>query len=789
MKNLFLFICILSSGYIFGQSTINFKKNRVGDITITGNTNLKIPIRIEFDNPAFKNDNIEIFEGDNSLTNGPKEIRVNVDPNNRIGPFVIKIAKYNNNKVKIPSLDINVPDSASLTIKINGTQVGIISYKYKNDKPQDSAKNDSYQAGYVYYDAMAIVSSISDKEKTDIIKKYGYTGGDNNLYLKSFYPKGAGSEQQLELLSNLGNTDVTYFAAGLARFLAERTKEELNEAFFNKMKEQLNTYPELTTAFPQTAKFLNIIETYSYASVLQVLKEAFETDVQNLPENLYNIKSLTEDRCDDNKLRKKDSISCHERIKKLSEFFTTQDGRWVALGMYSVKEAIQSTNPAELIKSITGSVEFDSLKYFKSINHNDYNIISAIELSNAISQSLVSKDDKQVWISKKQLDSLFTQPNAFKVYLGLILALEQQKEENKKIAFYNKADSIITLDSLLRKIVLTHETLKPIFKNAHAAYNSANNAIKKMIAASEKSAEVEPQALYDYYKTFTSALKPIANSAVLDTLLKRDIGVAYDKVDQFLNPAVDIAYHIATKKYSAAIYDASILLTSLNDVVDTDKQPVFKPITKSFVKYGTLISTVANAQSSEEVKKAIEASALPTGSYSIKRKSAWSISVNGYVGGYCGMAHTTSLDTVRNTIINKLDTLNNEVSYKTFGLYAPVGISFNRGFRCGWGVSFTAQILDLGALVNFYLKEGDKAALPTDFKVNLSDILSPGVQLSINFPKTPLTIMGGIQYVPALRSVSQISTNQALNSIAWRGQIGLVVDIPMYNLKVWDFKK
>ena len=40
---------------------------------------------------------------------------------------------------------------------------------------------------------------------------------------------------------------------------------------------------------------------------------------------------------------------------------------------------------------------------------------------------------------------------------------------------------------------------------------------------------------------------------------------------------------------------------------DEKKHPIFKPIIKSFVKYGTLISTVANAQSSEEVKQAIDA--------------------------------------------------------------------------------------------------------------------------------------------------------------------------------------
>jgi hypothetical protein len=309
-----------------------------------------------------------------------------------------------------------------------------------------------------------------------------------------------------------------------------------------------------------------------------------------------------------------------------------------------------------------------------------------------------------------------------------------------------------------------------------------------MVAATDKSVEIDPQALYDYYRTFTSSLKPIAHSPLLKTITGKDIGADYDKVEQFLNPAVDIAYHISTKKYSAAIYDASILLSSLDNVVDEKMHPVFKPVTKSFVKYGTLISTVANAQSSDEVKQALDASVLPVGSSAIKRKSAWSISINGYVGGFYGKAYSTIQDTLRNVITSKLDTITKPISYRTFGLYAPVGLSFNRGFKSGWGITLNAQILDLGALVNFYLTKGDKASLPTDFKVKLSDILSPGIQLGINIPKTPLTIMGGMQYVPALNHLSQISTSQ-LSPIAWRAQLGIVVDIPLYNLKVWDFRK
>jgi hypothetical protein len=591
-------------------------------------------------------------------------------------------------------------------------------------------------------------------------------------------------------LTNLGNTDVTYFAAGLARFLAERTKEELNEAFFSKMKEQLNEYPELMTMFPKTSSFLNIIETYSYASVIQVLKEAFETDIQNLPENLYNVKSLTDANCNSSILKDSKLSDCQDRLKKLKVYFESEEGRWIGLGMFTVKEAIQSSNPADLLHSITESTEFLGIKKFATDNskYADYNVASAIELSNFLSQSLMSKEDNQIWINSKELNTLFKDKDqrTIKIYLGLLLAMEQKGEV--KIDFYNSANKVMTFGDILKEAYKTYNILQPqissLIKNTHAAFSSANNAVKKMISATDKSVEADPQALYDYYRTFTASLKSIAHNELLSAITKRtDIGTKYDLLEQYLNPSVDIAYHIATKKYSAAIYDATILLSYLKPVDDK-----FKPMTKSFVKYGTLISTVANAQSSDEVKQALDASVLPVGSSAIKRKSAWSISINGYVGGFYGRAHSTIQDTLRNISTNKLDTITKPTSYRTFGLYAPIGLSFNRGFKCGWGITLNAQILDLGALVNFYLTEGDKASLPMDFKVKLSDILSPGLQVGINIPKTPLTIMGGMQYVPALNNTSQIATSQ-LSPIAWRGQIGIVVDIPLYNLKVWDFKK
>lgn len=803
MKKSIIIPLLLFTMFAFAQTNeITFEiKNGNIEHKPSDLTKLKLPLKINFSKDfngkelLLKN-NIDKQKINETQIFGQDEMTFHAND-----PFVYE---FRDGKT-IPG-DNNIP-SQEILLSIGGKDF-VLNLLDEEPKPRDAELSDddkSYKAGYVYYDAMKLSDSKTSYDlKKSILESYkvDLVNRDKNPYLNdalsSFYAEkkdrdkkgGVQAGLNIPFLSNLGNTDVTYFAAGLARFLAERTKEELNEAFFSKMKEQLNEYPELMTVFPKTSSFLNIIETYSYASVIQVLKEAFETDIQNLPENLYNVKSLTDANCNSSILKNRKLADCQDRLKKLKAYFESQEGRWIGLGMFTVKEAIQSSNPADLLKSITESTEFTGIKKFATDNskYADYNVATSIELSNFLSQSLLSKDDNQIWINSKELNALFKDKDQrrIKIYLGLLLAMEQKGDV--KIDFYKSDNTLITFGAILKEAYKTYTVLEPqissLIKNTHTAFSSANNAIRKMIAATEKSVEADPQALYDYYRTFTASLKPIAHNELLSSITgRKDIGTKYELIEQYLNPSVDIAYHIATKKYSAAIYDATILLSYLKPVDDK-----FKPMTKSFVKYGTLISTVANAQSSDEVKQALDASVLPVGSSAIKRKSAWSISVNGYVGGFYGQAHSTIQDTLRNTSTNQLDTISKPISYRTFGLYAPIGLSFNRGFKSGWGITLHAQILDLGALVNFYLTEGDKASLPTDFKVKLSDILSPGIQLGINIPKTPLSIMGGMQYVPALNNSSQISTSQ-LSPIAWRAQIGIVVDIPLYNLKVWDFKK
>lgn len=811
MKSMTLIMFLLTSTSIIAQKPILFDLDVIGNLTTTDSyINLKPPIELNFKNTYngktikfFKIDGktkiTELIFGSNGfITSGSNIFQIIIDEK---GDMISNSTSGNKN-ISEDKFKIQVENTSQIEITLNRTIINGTANDSKNFIP-----------GYLYYDAIELVNRENDPGFVKaMLKLYGINGDNisNNPYLNDIFKEAysmAAPEGALgSLMTNLGNTDVTNFAVGLARFLAGRTKEELNEAFFNKMKEQLNSYPELKTVFPKTASFLDVIETYSYASVIQVLKEAFETDIQNLPVSLYNVSKLAPSNCSSSNIcscGKKsnckkipaeqcddcEKCKCEGRLKKIKDFFLTMEGQWIGLGMFTVKEAVQSTNPFDLLSSISVSSELIGIKSYskQKVKFDDYNLASSIELANFISQSLKSKEENQIWISSKELHALFKDNDlkTFKIYLGLLLAKEQKGDVS--IDFYCSDGIAKKIGDILKEIhtkandannnVNVYEQTKTLIRNTYSAFNSANSAVKKIIAASEKSLEADPQALYDYYRTFTASLKPIVNSEILKTITgKTDIGDRYYLIEQFLNPSVDIAYHTATKKYSAAVYDAVLLLNN-------NKYPIFeKPIVKSFVKYGTLISTVANAQSSDEVKQALDASVLPVGSSSIKRNSNWSISINAYVGGYW------SYQSDQNQI-------------PIMGLSAPIGVNFSKGGLNKWfkgfsssgdwgGLSANFQIIDLGALVNYYLLKGDTASIPNDFTVRLSNIFAPGFNLCYNIPKTPLSIAWGGQYIPTLYKYEQINgTNQLTPSNAFRMQFSVFVDIPMYNLKVWDFKK
>ncbi|MEL7377912.1 MAG: hypothetical protein AAFN65_13250, partial [Bacteroidota bacterium] len=217
-------------------------------------------------------------------------------------------------------------------------------------------------------------------------------------------------------------------------------------------------------------------------------------------------------------------------------------------------------------------------------------------------------------------------------------------------------------------------------------------------------------------------------------------------------------------------------------------------------RYGAFLAAVVESQSSDDIKNAIRAIALPSGSYSIKRKSFANISLNAYPGLTGGAEYISN-------------SLGNDVA-PNFGFTAPVGLAFSWGYKSkfrptrfapeGWeegdplapayvryqtrfqrspqlpdnrflngaSGSIFFPLIDLGALVLFRL-DGSNEPLPED--VGFQQVFSPGVAYAHGFANLPLAVSLGMQLSPQLRKFGDEPAN------SFRFNFGLLVDLPMAN--------
>jgi|GEM_PF-1552570 len=192
------------------------------------------------------------------------------------------------------------------------------------------------------------------------------------------------------------------------------------------------------------------------------------------------------------------------------------------------------------------------------------------------------------------------------------------------------------------------------------------------------------------------------------------------------------------------------------------------PINENTLKLIHFINDMAVAQNSDDVSKAIEAFALPAGSYSIKRDAIFNISINSYPG-----------------ILPAVElTWKNKVCYGSFSpaFTAPVGFSFTASKGKGRSYGLFMPIIDIGALTRMYLgsdsTEIENANTLPEF--SFLSVFSPGLYWHWGFKKTPLSLHVGAQYGPGLREVTSTGETQIYESV--RFGIGCVLDIPLLNL-------
>lgn len=607
-----------------------------------------------------------------------------------------------------------------------------------------------------YYDALKLKTYIQPNGKFDTsrsaVKEYAailknYSGNNSedaaailqlyrmNPFMKEFIPVYAGgaggnsitmSSVVSSVAKKAGGLDVTNFADGMAKFLVERAKQELNTAFFEKFRITLANNRELQILFPKTYNTLQVIgtEIYNFQIYLNVLREAFEYDLSSI---IRNSRKFVETSARLETLRK--DVKAYAAIR-------------IA---FDLAESIQAgEHPGEAVSLLA------TKSYLADI---DSSLYKSIRIYTILSNSLRSLDSERYWISPEEFRKL-ENVTVLKLYLGLIY-----QSFPKEITFRTSIGDKNYRKEVLATFAENPDRFFPVLENMMNAFQQVESSVYTLKQKGKEATGI------DYYTLYTNLLILI-DVTYTDLNAERIVPVQEYKTFKFYAQLTgEIYLNTYQRKYSMAIMNTVELIDSL--VKD-------KEISSSLLKYGSVMAAIVQAENSDQVKQAIEAVALPSGSSRIKRESLWNISINAYLGGYGGAEY-----------IERLQRDNLKAST---GLSAPIGIAFSRGSKFlrsdktkgGWSYTAFLSFIDLGAVAAFRIKDSTTAALP---QLKLENILAPGLYLIAGIPRSPLSMGIFGQYGPALRSVSAQNLSVSnFNETTWRFGGMLAVDIPLLNL-------
>ncbi|RAW00849.1 hypothetical protein [Pseudochryseolinea flava] len=560
-------------------------------------------------------------------------------------------------------------------------------------------------------------------------------------------------------VSSVGGIDVTAFADGLAQFLVERTKEELNVTFFEKLKKLLDDYPEFAVVFPNTQVFLENFESWQYANLITTMREAFHKDLNAILSNLIELRDLKAWSCPEK------SKTCKARVEELEKFFATNEGL-IMLSAFQFGNALQGN--MKMVDAING---ISSKEFLLGITNSDSivqrDFRNSVQLLNIMNMSLRSVEIGRNYISNAEFQELVSDQTLQKLFLGLFY--EQVSVANIRFG----ADNISVASILVRA-----NNLKRYFELILQEQEDFITAVHEL-QSKKQSGKAVAEDYVAVYDAGNMLLQTILNFQVIDASIPRTTEM--DKFFTITNSVSSISHDIVSKNYHAAVVS---ILKLFDDQVKRQGVANLDDFKSSFLNYATFGANVVKSESPEDVKKAIKAVALPAGSSSIKKTTDFNVALNAYVGFVYGEDRPakdryTTTDANGNSVDVKLN------GGKALAIYAPVGITVSKGMlfskRNPWSLSAFISMIDVGALVGYRFTNDSTSTVSSEVK--FANIFAPGGNIAIGLPWVPISIGYGFQFIPSLQRNPSDNSLYKVDYSGWRNnQFFISVDIPLVNL-------
>ena len=664
---------------------------------------------------------------------------------------------------------------------------------------------------------------------------------------------------------------------GASRWIAERMREELSIAFFDRFEVWMDE-KKMHHLFPATIQALDITATTDYSLMLQVLRNAFETDLEALPFNIgpflrqelaeegnaeyiqweadeayadyrrATIRLWSDDTTDVGG-QFDDAFDQEELLQNnFNRLANTNKGlNYVLFSIAAMSELSKGNHPANLLSLLNERSD--------DLFPQGGNIRPVLMLGDVLVRSFIRLDNKEgtTWVSRDELTRLSRDQQLRDIYFGLVLhelkrglrarekrlLAERRRhaggvpykydidvmdlEENQVTRLLADLDNedVIRPEQQLYLLEQDRIWIENTFSDNLERVGSMLNSLSlfterldnlqaeyRELRAAGQAGLGNPQTV-ELIRHSLTVIEPVLELALQnetqlerirtlsDGILNAYTGVLEKDYDAVILNVIPVANTLLDVDYAEAMAaskaegDSDWFRNFLTEEHGSRKRKL-----QEVFRYSAFLAAVAESRNPEEIKEAIRAIALPTGSYSIKRRSFANISLNAYPG------LTGGYELVQNSIGNKWA--------PNTGFTAPIGVAVSWGYRgkidykkygyntkyrrrvdrsldmrndrflTGHSGSLFFSLLDLGAVVLFRLDDAD-SSLPED--VGFQQVFSPGLMYSHGFPNIPLSVMAGLQISPQLRKFGDAPAD------SFRFNLGVTVDLPMANFHTRSVEK
>ncbi len=496
-------------------------------------------------------------------------------------------------------------------------------------------------------------------------------------------------------LANTPGASVTSLVDGLARFLVDRTKEELAASFFRDFKNQLDSVRLFQDLFPATYQQVQTLDEdiYTYRLYIAGLRQAFLADLYVLPGNVETY------------LKEQGSLSGEKRL---------------AVDFLYTAQALIDKEPAEEVFRYLSSPD----AAIQQVDRSDslyFDLAVGLRMLNLISESLrkpVTATDSTGWYSPHEIEQYLKDDIVRAIYFGLLW----QKADQATYSFSDGTALRSLFESTLSSIDVLHAWQKSFTALSQA---SRNIQPKAKIAAAAKDSTFD--AYYQYADAFIKIFEAFSRTQALipdskGALFKPEFISLLQQSNHFI-------YHLRKRNFQAAIANMIFILDKASPGEKSETM-------RALLKHANFMASLVAAQTPEEVEEVIGVYALPRGSSLLKREpNKVTVALNAYSGLGGG-----------------LEVLENSSDRKGIvAVSAPVGLSIEWGCKNASSWGFFLPLIDIGAVTAFRFGDPDTKDLPT---LGWENIFSPGLYVIKGFKGWPVSVGLGGQVGPNLRKIN-----------------------------------